>query len=71
MKMTNETYNKVKWIVSVVLPAVGVFIGTIGKTYGWEGTETAVTVIAAVTTLLGSTMLYSTSQYNKEDDKND
>lgn len=69
MKMSNETYNKVKWIVSIVLPAVGVFVGTLGKTYGWESTDFAVTTIAAITTLLGSTMLYSTAKYNKEDDE--
>ena len=69
MKMSNETYNKVKWIVSVVLPAVGAFVGTLGKTYGWESTDIAVTTIAAITTLLGSTMLYSTAKYNKEDDE--
>lgn len=69
MKMSNETYNKVKWVVSVVLPAAGVLVGTLGKAYGWSGTDLAVTTIAAITTFLGATMLYSTGQYNKEGDK--
>ncbi|MHC5226891.1 phage holin [Enterococcus sp. LJL99] len=66
MKMSNETYNKVKWIVSIVLPATGVLVGSLGKTYGWEATDIAVTTIAAITTFLGATMLHSTAQYNKE-----
>lgn len=69
--MSDETYKKVKWAVSVVLPALGVLIGTLGKTYGWENTDFAVTTITAITTFLGATMLYSTKQYNKEDDKNE
>lgn len=65
MKFSNETYNKIKWIVSVVLPATGVLVGSLGQAYGWSGTDLAVTTIAAVTTFFGSIMLYSTTQYNK------
>lgn len=68
MKMSNETYNKVKWAVSVVLPALGVLIGTLGKSYGWENTDLAVTTLTAITAFLGATMLHSTSQYNKDGD---
>lgn len=67
MKFSDGTYNKVKWIVSVVLPATGVLVGSLGKVYGWESTDIAVTTIAAITTFLGATMLYSTDQYNKDD----
>lgn len=70
MKLSNENYNKVKRIVSVVLPAFGTLVGALGKAYGWGGTDLAVTTIAAVTTFLGSVMLYSTAQYNKNEDDN-
>lgn len=66
MKMSDGAYNKVKWAVSVVLPALGVLVGSLGKAYGWGNTDLAVTTITAITTFLGVTMLYSTSQYNKE-----
>ncbi|OTN83676.1 hypothetical protein A5819_003103 [Enterococcus sp. 7E2_DIV0204] len=68
MKMSDETYKKVKWAVSVVLPALGVLIGSLGKAYGWKSTDLAVITITAITTFLGATMLYSTNQYNKEGD---
>lgn len=65
MTFSDKTYKKIKWIVSIVLPATGVLVGSLGKAYGWEATDLAVTTIAAVTTFLGATMLYSTDQYNK------
>lgn len=68
MQMQNKTYDTVKWIVSIVLPAVGVAVGTLGKAYGWTGTDLAVTTIAAVTTLLGSIFMVSSRNYNKEDE---
>lgn len=68
MKMSNETYNKVKWFVSIFLPGFGALVGALGKAYGWGATDLAVTTIAAITTFLGSVMLYSTSQYNKDGD---
>lgn len=67
MKMSNEAYEKVKWFVSLFLPAAGSLVGVLGKAYGWGNTDLAVTTITAVTTFLGSIMLYSTSQYNKKD----
>lgn len=68
MKMSDETYKKVKWAVSVVLPALGVLVGSLGKAYDWESTDLAVTTITAITAFLGATMLYSTNKYNKEGD---
>lgn len=53
MQLQSKTYDKLKWIVSVVLPAMGVLVGTLGKSYGWESTDIAVTTITAVTTFLG------------------
>ncbi|OJG68663.1 hypothetical protein RV09_GL000062 [Enterococcus moraviensis] len=53
------------------MPACGVLVGSLGKAYNWDGTDLAVTTIAAVTTFLGSVMLYSTAQYNKNGDDDD
>lgn len=67
MQLQSKTYDKLKWIVSVVLPAMGVLVGTLGKSYGWESTDIAVTTITAVTTFLGSCLMISSRNYNKED----
>ena len=66
MQLQSKTYDKLKWIVSVVLPAMGVLVGTLGKSYGWESTDIAVTTITAVTTFLGSCLIISSRNYNKE-----
>lgn len=66
MQLQSKTYDKLKWIVSVMLPAMGVLIGTLGKSYGWESTDIAVTTITAVTTFLGSCLMISSRNYNKD-----
>ncbi|MFV3037672.1 phage holin, partial [Klebsiella pneumoniae] len=63
-----KNYKRVKWLVSVVLPALGTLVGTLGKAYGWAQTDLAVTTLAAITTFLGGTMLHSTAQYNKTEE---
>ncbi|MDM7320487.1 MAG: phage holin [Fervidobacterium sp.] len=65
MQMTNKTYDKVKWIVSVVLPACGVLVGTLGKAYAWDFTDLAVTTISAITVFLGSVFMVSSKNYQK------
>lgn len=66
MQLQSKTYDKLKWIVSIVLPAMGVLVGTLGKSYGWESTDIAVTTITAVTTFLGSCLMISSRNYNKD-----
>lgn len=66
MQLQSKTYDKLKWVVSVVLPAMGVLVGTLGKSYGWESTDIAVTTITAVTTFLGSCLMISSRNYNKD-----
>lgn len=65
-KLTDEQYAILKWAVSIVMPAMGVLVGTLGKSYGWESTDIAVTTITAVTTFLGSCLMISSRNYNKE-----
>ncbi len=63
MKMTNETYNKIKWIVMIFLPAFTALIAGIGKAYGWDGTELAVTTLTLFTTFLGAITINSSAKY--------
>ncbi|HGF7174112.1 phage holin [Enterococcus hirae] len=67
MKLNNSTYDIVKWVVSIVLPAFAVLVGGLGKVYGYEHTDLAVTTITAVTTFLGTIMQLSSAKYKKED----
>ncbi|MBU5369589.1 phage holin [Enterococcus pseudoavium] len=67
MKMNNETYDKVKWVVMILMPALTTLVGGLGQAYGWGQTDLAVTTLTLITTFMGAVTLKSTSNYNKED----
>lgn len=63
--MDNKTYDVLKYICQIGLPAVGTFYFTIAQICGLPYAEQVVGVIAAVTTLLGTLLGISTYNYNK------
>ena len=65
MIMKNETYDKLKWIAQIALPAAGTLYFALAKIWGLPyGTE-IVGSITAVDTFIGALLGISTSQYNK------
>ena len=64
MKIDNKTYNYLKWIVVVLLPALATLIGTVGTAFNWEYTQVTLVIITAVTTFLGALIGVSTIGYN-------
>lgn len=64
MKLGNNTYNYLKWIVVVLLPALGTLIGTVGTAFNWEYTQLTLVIVTAVTTFLGALIGVSTIGYN-------
>lgn len=52
----DKAYDVLKWVGLIVLPAVAVFIGTVGTAAGWDGTNFTVTVVTAVGALLGAVL---------------
>lgn len=52
----------IKWTVLTVLPAASVLVATLGKAYGWNGTDMTVLTINAVATFLG--VITGVSAYN-------
>ena len=65
-KMSNETYDKLKYIVMIILPALTVLVGAVGVNLSIPNTDIAVTLMAAVTTFLGSVLGVSSYNYNNE-----
>ncbi len=61
MKMSNKTYDTLKWIAQYLLPAAGIW----GLPYG----EQVVGTITAVDTFLGVILGISAAQYNKTESK--
>lgn len=66
--LNNKSYEVLKWLTMIALPAISVFIGTVGAELGISDPETMVVILNAVTVLLGSLIGISTLNYNKEKD---
>ena len=65
MKMSNKTYDILKFIAQIVLPAIATFYVTIAGIWNLPlGDEISRTVMA-VDTLLGAILMISTASYNK------
>lgn len=65
MKLSNKTYDILKWIAMYVLPAIGTLYFALAGIWGFPYGEEVVGTIAAVDTFLGVILGISTAQYNK------
>lgn len=63
MKMTNKTYDILKWIALILLPALATFYAAIAAVWGLPYTEQVVGTITAVDTLLGTLLKISADKY--------
>lgn len=66
MKLSNDTYDKLKWIAQYFLPALGTLYFALAGVWGLPYGEQIVGTITAVDTFLGVLLGISTAQYNKE-----
>lgn len=65
MKMSNKTFDTLKWVAQYLLPAAGVLFGVLATTWNLPyGTQITAT-IAAADTFLGACLGISTHNYNK------
>lgn len=65
MKLSNTWYDRLKWVVLVLLPAVGALYFSLAGWWGFPKVEEVVGTLAVVATFLGSLIGVSTLQYNK------
>jgi len=63
MKMSNKTYDVLKWVAQILLPAVATLYFAIAKIWGLPFAEEIVGTIAAVDTFLGALLGISTKKY--------
>lgn len=63
--MSNSTYDKLKFIAQVVLPAAGTLYAALAGIWGLPYAEQIVGTIVAVDTFLGVVLKISTYQYTK------
>lgn len=68
MKMTNETYDRLKWVALVAIPAAEVFWLTIGKVWGFPYLTEIGATVGAAGVFLGSLLGLSSKAYYADDD---
>ena len=65
MKMNDKTYDVLKWIAMIVLPAVATLYFTLASIWGLPYGEQVVGIITAVDTFLGALLGISNAKYKK------
>lgn len=65
MKLSNSTYDVLKWLVVLVIPALTTFYAVCDNVFGWGYAEIVTTISAAFCTCIGSIIGISTAQYNR------
>lgn len=65
MKLTNKSYDILKWIAQILLPAAGTLYFALSKIWGFPYATEVVGTISAIDIFLGALLGISTSQYNK------
>ena len=61
--MQNRTFEVLKWVAAIVIPALATFVGVVGKAINWEYTDITVIVITALGTFLGTVLGVSNRTY--------
>lgn len=70
MLLSNRTYDILKFIVTIALPAFITFVSVVGVQLGYEMTTTIV-ILTAINTFIGALIGVSTVNYRKENSKNE
>ena len=65
MKMRNETYDILKWVCQLLLPALGTLYFALAQLWGFPYAEQIVGTLTAVDAFLGVILKISTDAYNK------
>lgn len=65
--MSNRTYDALKLIAQIILPAIGTFF-VIASIWGLPYAEQVVGTVTALDTLLGTMLSISSMKYNKENE---
>ena len=61
--MQNKTFEVLKWVAVIVVPALATFVGVVGKAVNWEFTDITVIIITAAGTFLGAILGVSNRTY--------
>lgn len=63
--MDNKTYDILKYIAQIFLPALTVFVGVVLKCFNVECTDIVITIMTAFDAFLGAILGISSTNYKK------
>ena len=66
MKISNRTYDILKWIAQILLPALGTLYFALAQIWHFPYAEQIVGTITAIDCFLGALLGISTYNYNKD-----
>ncbi|MBU5369345.1 phage holin [Enterococcus avium] len=69
--MQNKTFEVLKWVAVIVIPALATFVGVVGKAVNWQYTDITVIIITAAGTFLGTVLGVSNRTYKMLSDQNE
>lgn len=69
MKISDKTYEILKWLCLIALPAIAWFYGAMADTWSLPYGDQIVTTVNAIGTLIGILIGVSTYNYRKEEEK--
>lgn len=64
MQFSDKTYNILKWLCLIAIPAFTTLLSSIGSAVGMDMTK-ATLIISAIATFIGALIGVSNSNYNK------
>lgn len=67
--MQNKTFEVLKWVAAIVIPALATFVGVVGKAVNWEYTDITVIIITATGAFLGAVLGVSNRTYKMFSDQ--
>lgn len=67
MRLSNETYDILKWVTTIVLPAIGTLYFALSGIWGFPYGEQIVGTITALVTFFGVILGISNNEYKKMD----
>ena len=65
MRISNKTYDILKYVALIFIPALVTFVTTAGTELGYPHTEMLTVLISAFGTFLGALLVVSSNSYNK------
>ena len=66
MKLPDKIYDKLKWIIVIVMPAAATLIIGYGEIFGWQYAEVIAKCIVLAQTFLGTVFAVSAVKYHAD-----